>query len=72
MRQVFNVLWSEWEDEFDPLEVEPGDYALVVRAQGGSEVFGYDAVPVKVSRETSSVPADAGPEQVFELFGLLD
>ena len=72
MRRVFDTLWSEWEAEFDPLEVEPGEYALVVRAQAGSEALAYDAVPVKVSRETSSVPADAGPEQVFELFSLLD
>ena len=65
MGMTFDALWSEWEADLDPLDVEPGGYILVVRAD--SSELAYDAVPVEVSREPSTVPAEAGPETVFEL-----
>ena len=70
MKRTFGALWSEWEADLDPLDVEPGSYILVVRARAGSGGLAYDAVPVEVSREPSPVPAEAGPEGVFELAGL--
>ena len=45
-------------------------YILVVRARAGSGELAYDAVSVEVSREPSPVPAEAGPEGMFELAGL--
>ena len=70
MKRAFGALWSEWEADLDPLDVEPGSYILVVRARTGSGGLAYDAVPVEVSREPSPVPAKAGPKGVFELTGL--
>ena len=70
MEKVFDALWSEWETEFNPLDADPGNYVLIVRARTNSAASAYDAVPVEVSREPSSVPAEAGPEMVFELSGI--
>ncbi|HID94761.1 MAG TPA: hypothetical protein EYP53_01710 [Candidatus Latescibacteria bacterium] len=68
MRRTFaSALWSDWEAEFDPYEVESGDYMLVVRVR--SDSMAYDGVPVKVCHRPSAVPAEAEPEQLFA-FGL--
>lgn len=70
MRKVFDALWSDWEGEFNPTGIEPGEYALIVRAESNSGKIAYDSVPILISNESSSVSAKPGFEQVFEMFYL--
>lgn len=73
METTFKGLWSEWEDEIDPLKERAlGEHILIVRAVDLDGNKAYDAVPVRLAEREcapmTSAPAQAGREMVFELF----
>jgi hypothetical protein len=70
MTRSLDLMWSDWHGDLDPTGIEPGDYALMVRATLKFGGTAYDVVPVRISGKDSPVPAEPGFEQIFDLYYL--